>query len=496
MGPLSFKIYKKLLFLFTLLIASFTHAYASTILVTNVLSNSVTLFDEETHLPIKEIKVGFMPHEVVVSPDGKYALVSNFGDLAHLFPGNSVTYIDIENATVAQTIRLPDKSRPHGIAFLSDSQALITAQGIQSLLQIDLGTGTIVKTLALPGAGAHIVIVDAAKRFAYVANTDSGTICKIDLGTFTVVAETIVGKDVEGLALTKEEDLILGTDRKDNYVAVINTQDLSLLKTIKTDIGPTRVFLFNDGRSAVVANTITGNLQIIDIASLAITNTFKSTASILPLPVPVNVSIRNDGVTAFVTNSFINNIAMVDLVHAKVIKEFPSKFMPDGIAISSATAVKTDTATDAVFNSGSLDIDANIETVWQVAKNVEDYNRLSNGAITAHIEGPIMPGKTIQLWVYKDKFVGKFIPPSTETITIVDEDRKILAWMRKLPDGKFTERYQFLEKISDNKTRSTIVLYIPGLIGEITKHTLGETITKAFIELNDGIKKEAESRHS
>ncbi len=56
----------------------------------------------------------------------------------------------------------------------------------------------------------------------------------------------------------------------------------------------------------------------------------------------------------------------------------------------------------------------------------------------------------------------------------------------------FTERYQFLEKLSDNTTRSTIIVHIPGVIGAMTKVTLGDTINQALAELNHGIKVEAE----
>jgi len=335
MQKLLLNIGKILLLLTAILIVE--EAAAGTILVTNVLSNSVTLIDETALKPVKELSVGFMPHEVAVTPNGQFALVSNFGDLTNLIPGHSLTSIDIENGKVLQTIELAKKSRPHGVKFISDTQALVTAQGIQSLLVIDFVRGEVIKTIPLPGAGAHMVTTDAELRYAYVANADSGTVCKIDLKTFTVVGEVKVGSGVEGVALTLDENLLLATARKDNVVTVVRTKDLTLLKKIPTGCGPVRVAMFNHGKSAVITNTISGNAQIIDMAALAITNTFNTTAALSPLPVPTNIFVRDDQMTAYIANSFAGNLTLVDLEKGQILKTFKASSMPDGLTVSSLT---------------------------------------------------------------------------------------------------------------------------------------------------------------
>lgn len=487
---------------FLIMLVTFLSAYlashwamAGTVLVSNVLSNSVSFINETTLQSIKETKVGYMPHEIIVTQDGKTALVSNFGDLLNVIPGYSITSLDVANGKVLQTITLPKKSRPHGLAFISDSQVLVTAQGIQSLLVIDFITGKINKRIPLPGAGAHMVLVDTERHFAYVANTDSGSVCKINLKNFTVEGEVKIGNEAEGLALTTGEDLLFVTDRKDNYVAAIRTKDLSLQKKIQTAHGPVRVVLFDQGRAALVTNSISGNAQVIDIASLTVNKTFNTTLSKSPLPVPINIAVQEGQKTAYITNSFACDITLVDLIKGEVLKTFNAGYMPDGVAISQVTTVTTDSTTSyETFSAGPIEINANIENVWRVAKNVEDYNRISHGAITAHVDGPIAPGKNILLELYKNTWVGKFIPKSNEIITVVDDEHKILSWIRKLPGGNYTERYQLLEKLSETKTRSSIIVRIPGLLGTITKQTFGNVINDALRELNDGMK--AESEHT
>lgn len=484
----------KLFFIFALILFNIEHATAGTVVVTNVLSNSVTLVNDTSLIPIKEIKVGYMPHEVVVTDDGKYALVSNFGDLLSVIKGNTISVIDIANSTLINTVELPKNSRPHGLALLSGTQALVTAQGIQSLLLIDYTTGALIKQLPLPGAGAHMVKVDADKRFAYVANSDSGSIVKVDLKDFFVVTERKIGREVEGMAFNAEGDVLLATDRKDNYVVGLRTKDLALYKVIPTGNGPVRVETFDKGKFALVTNTLGGNAQVIDLATFMITKSITTTSTKSLLPVPINIAVRDDQSTAFITNSFAADIALVDLVKGEVIKSFTAGYMPDGVALSKITATDTDNTDvqESEFLSGPVDIHANIEKVWTITKTVNDYNRISNGAITANVDGVIEAGKIITLELYKDKIIGKFIPKSEETVSVVDDDHKLIAWVRKLPDGSYTERYQILEKVSDNVTRSTIILHIPGPIGVITKATYGKLIDSAFEDLHVGIKKEAE----
>lgn len=321
-------------FLLFIILLNLKIAFANTLLVTNVLSNSVTLFDETTLKPYKEIPVGYKPHEIEVTPNGKFALVANFGDIYGKTSDDTLTLIDIANKKVAQTIKLAKNSRPHGIKFISDSQALVTAQGIQSLLIVDINSGQVIKTISLPGSGAHMVTVDAIKRYAYVANVDSGTVVKVDLKTFSIIAEIKVGKEAEGIVLTPEEDLLLVTARKDDYVAAIRTKDLLMRKLIKTDSGPVRVELANDGKYAVVTNTISGSAQVIDLAALRIINTFKTSSACSILPVPINILVGDDPTTAYITNSFAGDITLVDLEEGEIIKSFKSGHMPDGLAMT------------------------------------------------------------------------------------------------------------------------------------------------------------------
>lgn len=322
------------LFLTLLTIILLKPVLAGTLLVASTTCSKVDLIDEKKLTHIKQVHVGYMPHEVNVSPNGKIALVSNWGDLLNIIAGHSLSVIDIAKGEVIRTIELPKRSRPHGLTFLSDSEALVTAEGIQSLLHVNVETGQVIKTLPLPGKGVHMVIVDNNQHFAYLSNTESGTMTKVNLQTWQVISETKVGKQSEGITFTPDQNYILNTNSKDHFVAVIRAKDGVVIKTIPTNKGPVRVVVANHGNSAVISNSISGTVQILDLATLSMVQQFQSTKSHALLFAPSNIVVRDNQTTAYVTNFLASNVSLIDLHDSKVLKTIKTDLQPNGIAFS------------------------------------------------------------------------------------------------------------------------------------------------------------------
>ena len=116
------------IFLITLFISttavssSVSHSKAFSILAVEEMLGRVTILASADPRQRVSIPVGFKPHEIVVSADGKTAYVSNFGlndaDNRNGTPGDTVSVIDIENARVRTELHLPyGLKAPHGLGF-------------------------------------------------------------------------------------------------------------------------------------------------------------------------------------------------------------------------------------------------------------------------------------------------------------------------------------------------------------------------------------------
>ena len=90
---------------------------AGTLVVLNKAEASASLIDCATGREIARLPTGKGPHEVAISPDGKTAVVGDYGQRE---PGSTLTVIDLPGRRVVKTIDLGDHHRPHGIEFLPD----------------------------------------------------------------------------------------------------------------------------------------------------------------------------------------------------------------------------------------------------------------------------------------------------------------------------------------------------------------------------------------
>ena len=94
--------------------------------IQKALPATATVIDVASKRVLATLPTGAGAHEVAVSHDGRWAVVSNYG--VRGAPGNSLTVIDVTRASVARTIELGEFRRPHGSAFLpGDSIFVVTS---------------------------------------------------------------------------------------------------------------------------------------------------------------------------------------------------------------------------------------------------------------------------------------------------------------------------------------------------------------------------------
>ena len=143
--------------MFIIAMCSSALAFDGTLIVANRAGGSISLIDLETRLEVARLPVGpIIPHEVAVSPDGRFALTSEYGpENSH---GRHVILIDIPNARIVGRIDLGPNSRPHTAVFLPDGQrALATMQDSDQIALIDLGTMSVIRTYPTGGREGHMV---------------------------------------------------------------------------------------------------------------------------------------------------------------------------------------------------------------------------------------------------------------------------------------------------------------------------------------------------
>lgn len=314
----------------------------NTLLVVNVKSNALSFINGNTLRTENELSLNFRPHEIAITPNGRHALVSNFGDALGLRPGQTLTLIDIETRSIAGEIMLEHGSRPHGMAFLDDERAIVTAQGKQLIYMVNMKHMAIEKKCRLPNAGAHMVLVDAKKNFAYVSNSNSGSVTKINLTGFYVCANFQFGDHAGGMALAQDGRLFV-TNRKQNLIHVLDAANMKRLKILATDRAPSRLALYNQDSRLIVTNAISGTAQVFDTSNYELQQRFKTRAytskqngsffgSLLPLP--LSVTVRETDQSAFISNFFSGTISQIKLATGEFLHAFEAQKGPDAMVFA------------------------------------------------------------------------------------------------------------------------------------------------------------------
>jgi YVTN family beta-propeller protein len=321
-------------------------ARVGVLVVANQRGASATILDAATLATIATVPVGVGPHEVATSPDGRWAVVTNYG--TRDLQGNTLSVIDLAAPTpaVARTIELGEYRRPHGIAFVaSTGKLVVTSEASQRLVIVDFAAGRVDTALATNARGSHMVAVQRDGRRAWTANIQDGNVTEFNLQARRTERTFPVASMDEGIAVTPAGSQLWIGSNDQHTVTVVDANKLTPLETLRGFGSPYRIGISRLGRIAVVNDPVTNRIWLFEVptrsllAELELKNAPGVTAS--AGGAPGGVGAGPQGVTfdpiadfAYVTLHGTNQVAAVDLLQLRVVASGAVGAGPDGIAYS------------------------------------------------------------------------------------------------------------------------------------------------------------------
>jgi YVTN family beta-propeller protein len=336
----------------TLAVTTLSIVDADTLVVLNKAEATASLIDLESGTVRATLPTGQGPHEAAVSPDGRLALVGNYGSRGA--PGSSLTVIDVPGARVVKTIDLGEYRRPHGLLWLPDGRrALVTAEGNRALIEVDISSGSVKRAFVTKQDVSHMVEVALGGRRAFVANIGSGSVSVVDLEKGAVIRTIATGAGAEGITATIDGKEVWVTNRGDDTVSVIDAESLDILATIPCTSFPIRAKATPDGQYVLVSCARSGDLAVIGTSSRKVVRRIAQDLKVADTDgrlfgsqfdessVPIGIVIHPDGGRAWVAHTNADVIAEIDLQSWRVIRLLQAGREPDGMAYS-ALEVKKD----------------------------------------------------------------------------------------------------------------------------------------------------------
>jgi len=328
----------------TLLTAAPLRAQQGTLIVLNKAEATASLIDLASGYTVSTLPTGDGPHEVAVSPDGRWAVASNYGAAT---PGHTLTVLDLTTRAVARTVDLGPYTRPHGMAWTGDGRRLlVTSETSRSVVVVNTATWTVESTIATDSLPTHMIAVSPDGRRAYAASIQAGRVVMLDLERGTVLGTSAAAAGSEGIAVSPDGRDVWVACRAANVVAVLDATTLQLEDTLPSPIFPIRVRFTPDGRRVLVSNARSGEVRVFDarsrrpIATVAIPyDSARAVTTMLGAQfagsaLPIGVLASPDGRSAYVAASAMGEVLEVDMRTWTVTRRFATGREPDGMGYS------------------------------------------------------------------------------------------------------------------------------------------------------------------
>lgn len=330
---------KKILILFIPLYISLSQ----NLIVLNKSDNTAMIFDLKKDKLLIQIPTGEGPHEVAISPNKKFAAITNYGTREN--PGNSITVLNLEKLTLEKTINLGNLRRPHGIEWIDNEKLIITVEANKSIIIVDVKNGEIIGAVRTDQEISHMLVLSLDKTKCFVANIGSGSISAIDLKEMNLIKNIQTGRGSEGIDITPDGNEIWVTNRAEDSIAVVDVKTLEMKTKFKVDGFPIRVKFSKDGKYAIISCARSGEIAVIDAKNKETIKRIKTAEKVDvektgrlfgsvfgDSPVPIGISI-DDKNLIYVANSNADIVSVIDIKNGKVIKTIKTGKEPDGIGI-------------------------------------------------------------------------------------------------------------------------------------------------------------------
>ncbi len=298
------------------------------LVVLNKTDSTLAIVDPATMKIKAKVATGDSPHEVVLSPDGKTAFVSNYGAQT---PGSSLSVIDVAAAKEARRVDVSPLMRPHGLQFIG-GKLYFTSETNRLIARYDPAANKVDWIMGTGQNGSHMVVGTADQKRFYTANIGSNSITAFEFTNAppsgSRVSHIPIGSQPEPLDLSPDGKEIWAGLNAEGAIDIVDTETNKFKENIKLGGRSYRVKFTPDGK--YVFNTLTASKELVVIDAA----TRKEVKRIKLESAPMGIVFSADGKTAFVSAGDPDVVLKIDVAKGQVTGRVDTGKVPDGIAVA------------------------------------------------------------------------------------------------------------------------------------------------------------------
>jgi YVTN family beta-propeller protein len=281
------------------------------LLVANKHDDNLVYIDPHSLEVDTTITTGPNPHEIIITPDQRYAYLSNYAP-----PGNTISVIDLVARKHIQQIDTGEYNRIHGTAMAPDGKhAYFTAGQTGYVIEVDVASDKVSRAIPSHGKISHMVLVSDDGSKLFTANISSENVSVIDRCTGELIKQIQCEKGAEGMAFTPDNKQLWVANQTGGSITIIDLDTLEPVETFSCPGMPVRIHFTADGKMALIPSwTKKGELIIVDT---------KSKEEIKRVPVgsfAIGIELLPDESRAFVGCEHSDGLHVIDMKRLTVEK--------------------------------------------------------------------------------------------------------------------------------------------------------------------------------
>jgi DNA-binding beta-propeller fold protein YncE len=278
----------------------------------------------------KHLAVSTLPLNIALSPDGRYAVVTNNG-----LAKPSLSVVDLTTWSIKQTTAID--AAWYGLAWSPDGKNVYVGGAAQNNVQefshVD-GTLTRARTFALPAQTGETfaggLTISPNGRTLYVTRVFAMTLSAIDLASGQVTQTVKLPAEPYTCLVSRDGRFVYVSLWGGARVLVYTADALAQVTELATGEHPNALALSNDGLRLFVACATSAGVWVFDTGSGEAIEQISTTLSpdAPPTVTPNSVALSPDGRTLLVANADLDAVAVVDVSNAA--RSFVDGFIPTG----------------------------------------------------------------------------------------------------------------------------------------------------------------------
>ena len=298
------------------------------LIVLNKSEATAVIVDPASLKVIGRVPVGEGPHEVVVSADGKLAIVANYGAQR---PGNSLSIIDIDAAKEIRRHDLGPLTRPHGMQW-NNGKVYFTSETTRSVARYDIASDKVDWLMGTGASTSHMLVVSPDGKRLYTSNIGSNDVTAMRLDgppNNAAITQIKVGGQPEAIDLSPDGSELWVGHNGDGGISIIDTATNTVKETIKAGVQLNRLKFSPDGKRVLASDPrggMTGEVIFIEAATRKVIQRIDMPGR------PLGIQFTPDGKRAYVARSQAKRVDVIDMDKLVVAASIETGDAPDGLA--------------------------------------------------------------------------------------------------------------------------------------------------------------------